>query len=74
MLAGSDPPLVPKSAVAGFAANMSAGGYDCWQATGNLPDPTWSDLSFRELLKLAFKDKYIDSQDHPILRRLRGEV
>jgi len=23
-LAGSDPPLVPKSAVAGFAANMSA--------------------------------------------------
>jgi hypothetical protein len=56
------------------AANMSAGGYDCWQATGNLPEPTWPDLTFRQLLKLAFKDKNIDTIDHPVLRRLRGEV
>jgi hypothetical protein len=56
------------------AANMSAGGYDCWQATGNLPEPAWPEMTFRELLKLAFKDKYIDAPDHPILRRLRGEV
>ena len=56
------------------AANMSAGGYDAWQAIGNLPDPTWPEMTFREILKLAFKDKYIDSLDHPVLRRLRGEV
>jgi hypothetical protein len=56
------------------AANMSAGGYDAWQATGNLPDPPWPEMPFREILKLAFKDKYIDKLDHPVLRRLRGEA
>jgi hypothetical protein len=56
------------------AANMAAGGYDCWQATGDLPDPQWPDLSFREWLRLAFKDRYIDTLDHSVLRRLRGEV
>jgi hypothetical protein len=57
-----------------LAANMSAGGYDCWQATGNLPEPQWPQLSFHDILKLAFKDRLIVALDHPILRRLRGEV
>jgi hypothetical protein len=56
------------------AANMSSGGYDVWEATGTLPDPQWPDLPLRELLRLAFKDHYIDSTEHPVLRRLRGEV
>ncbi|SRR5579885_1875775 len=56
------------------AANMSAGGYDCWQATGNLPAPQWPDLAFKEVLRLAFKDRFITSLDHPVLRRLRGEA
>jgi hypothetical protein len=37
-------------------------------------EPDWPDLPFRELLKLAFKNYVIDSLDHPVLRRLRGEV
>jgi hypothetical protein len=57
-----------------LAANMSAGGYDCWTATGNLPEPQWPELTLREILRLAFKDRLIDSLDHPVLRRLRGEV
>jgi hypothetical protein len=40
----------------------------------NLPDPTWPDIAFKELLRRAFKDAYIDSLDHVILRRLRGEI
>jgi hypothetical protein len=56
------------------AANMSAGGYDAWQATGDLPEPQWPTFPFKEWLRLAFKDKYITSLDHPVLRRLRGEV
>jgi hypothetical protein len=55
-------------------ANMPLGAYDVFQATGNLPDPEWPDLTFRELLRVAFKDRLIDSLDHPVLRRLRGEV
>jgi hypothetical protein len=43
-------------------------------ATSAAPqEPEWPDLSFRELLKLAFQDRVIDSLDHPVLRKLRGE-
>jgi hypothetical protein len=56
------------------AANMHKGAYDVWEASGPLPDPTWPDLPFAALLRVAFKDRYIDDHDHPILRHLRGEV
>ena len=55
-----------------IAANMSLGAYDVFQATGTLPDPDWPALPFRELLRVAFRDRFIDSLAHPILRRLRG--
>ena len=31
-------------------------------------------MSFREMLKLCFEDRFIDSLEHPILKQLRGEV
>jgi hypothetical protein len=37
-------------------------------------EPKWPDLSLKELLKLAFKGFIIDEPDHPVLRRLRGEM
>lgn len=55
-------------------ANMSLGAYEVCRATGQLPDPVWPEQSFSELLKIAFRDRYIDSPDHPVLRQLRGEV
>jgi hypothetical protein len=55
-------------------ANMSVGAYDVFEATGALPDPEWPDVSFGELLKVAFKDHFIEALDHPVLRRLRGEL
>jgi hypothetical protein len=57
-----------------IAANMAAGGYDVFEATGALPEPEWPDLSFPELLRIAFRDRLIRTADHPVLRRLRGEV
>jgi len=56
------------------AANMSLGAYEVWEATGDLPEPDWPALPFGELLKIAFRGKYIDTLDHPVLRKLRGEV
>ncbi len=56
------------------AANMSLGAYDVFQATGNIPDPDWPDAPFKDLLRIGFRGKLIDSMDHPVLRRLRGEV
>jgi len=55
-------------------ANMALGAYDIMQATASLTDPTWPEESFHELLKVAFRDKLIDTSDHPVLRKLRGEV
>jgi hypothetical protein len=37
-------------------------------------DPEWPEFSMRELLRVAFRDYYINRLDHPILRQLRGEV
>ncbi len=55
-------------------ANMSLGAYEISYATGELPEPEWPEQSFTELLRIAFRDKFITSRDHPILRQLRGEV
>jgi len=57
-----------------LVANMSLGAYDIYTATGSLPEPEWPELSFEEILKVAFKDHFITSLDHPVVRRLRGEV
>lgn len=55
-------------------ANMSLGAYECYEAVNELSEPTWPDLPFGQILRIAFKDKFIDSPSHPVLRRLRGEV
>jgi hypothetical protein len=35
--------------------------------------PVWPENSFKELLRIGFKDYVIDTLDHPVLRALRGE-
>lgn len=55
-------------------ANMSLGAYEVYEATGNLGDPQWPTLTLNELLRIAFKDRFIDTLDHPVLERLRGEA
>jgi len=54
------------------AANMPGGMYDVFEAAGELSEPTWPELSFSEVLKLCFKDRFIQSVDHPAIRALRG--
>ena len=56
------------------AANMALGAYDVFQASAELTKPDWPEKPFRELLAVAFKGKLIDALDHPVLRKLRGEV
>jgi hypothetical protein len=55
-------------------ANMGLGGYEVFRALGRLSEPEWPDLPFPALLRLAFKDRFIRDVNHPVLRRLRGEV
>lgn len=55
-----------------MAANMSLGAYDVFTASSDLQDPVWPDTSFKEILKIAFRDQYINNFDHPVIQRLRG--
>lgn len=55
-------------------ANMSLGAYDVFVATGQLADPIWPNLSFPQILEIAFKDRFITSLDHPAIQRLNGAV
>jgi hypothetical protein len=53
--------------------NQATKEYDVTPAKGNLPEPEWPDVTFRDLLAIAFRGRLIDSLDHDVLRRLRGE-
>lgn len=54
-------------------ANTSLGAYEISVATAAIPDPEWPEMSLQEMLSIAFKNRIIDSIDHPVLKRLRGE-
>lgn len=56
------------------ASNRSLGAYEVFQATAALPEPEWPEEGFEQVFGVAFKDHYIDSVDHPAVRRLRGDV
>jgi hypothetical protein len=55
-------------------SNMSLGAYEVAVASGHVADPVWPDNAFQEIIKIAFRDKMISDWDHPVLKRLRGEV
>ncbi len=54
------------------AANMSLGGYEIFEASGDLPDPKWPEEPFQTLISIAFKNRCIGNLDHPAIKRLRG--
>jgi hypothetical protein len=58
-----------------LAANMGAGFYNVYTAVNeNLSEPVWPELSFQQIIELAFGKRLINAADHPVLRSLRGEL
>ena len=57
-----------------ITANMSLGAYDVAVASGHVVEPSWPDIAFQEIIKIAFRDKLIADRSHPVLQRLRGEI
>ena len=53
-------------------ADQAAGMYQPMVAPAQHAEPTWPDIGFGDALRLAFRDRLIDSVDHPVVRRLRG--
>ena len=47
-------------------------GYDFHPAVREIPEPTWPDIRFGEILRTAFKGRLIDSWDHEVMKALLG--
>ena len=54
-------------------SNSAQSVYEVHVAKAELPEPQWPDITFEQLIKIAFKDRFITSLDHPVLKKLRGE-
>jgi hypothetical protein len=57
-----------------ISANQQLGGYDVYQAARNDIPPQWPSEPFPQIVDIAFRGKVIDRLDHPVVRRLRGEI
>ena len=55
-------------------ADMELGAYKITVARGAIPDPEWPNLTFEELLTIAFRDRLVDSLTHPLVRRYLGDA
>jgi len=55
-------------------SNKSLGAYETFEAAAEWGDAQWTVPPLKDLLRVAFKDRFIDSLEHPVLRRLRGEA
>lgn len=55
-------------------SNKGLGAYDIFEALKLHNEPEWPDMDLQQILSIAFKGHHIDSPDHIVLRRLRGEV
>ena len=56
-----------------MAANMGGGHYEHHEPVVDLPDPEWPTLALPEILRIAFRDRFITTLDHPLVRQLRGQ-
>jgi hypothetical protein len=53
-------------------ANMNLGAYEITVAESVMADPVWPDLSYQDLVRIAYRDRMVTGIDHPVVRRLRG--
>jgi hypothetical protein len=55
-------------------ANQSLGAYEVFKALAEYGEPEWPELSFWDLIKIAFKDHLINNLDHAVVKRLKGQA
>ena len=57
-----------------ISANMHVGGYDIYEAQGELPEPDWPDTDIDALVQVAFRGKIIAGLEHPVVQSLLGRL
>lgn len=57
-------------------ADQKNGFYETVEAVSEYPEPEWPEepASLEKAVEIAFKDFFIDSPNHPVLKELRGEL
>jgi hypothetical protein len=55
-----------------LTANQRAGFYEIAEAPGIVAEPRWPDKTFQELIRIAFRDHFVDTLEHPLIRLLNG--
>ena len=55
-------------------ANMSLGAYEITMAESVMAEPVWPELSYQQLLSIAYRDRMITTLDHAVVKRLRGQA
>ncbi|HMF24218.1 MAG TPA: hypothetical protein VKG24_19155, partial [Pseudolabrys sp.] len=51
-------------------ANMSLGAYEITVADSVMAEPVWPELSYQDLVRIAYRDRMIDKLDHAVVKRL----
>jgi hypothetical protein len=54
-------------------ANKALGAYEMRVADGVMTDPVWPEETFQQMIRIAFRGYMVDSLDHPVVKRLRGQ-
>jgi len=57
-----------------LVSDRALGAYVPHEAIEQNGEPKWPGETFDQIIKIAFRNRVIDSLDHPVLRRLRGEA
>ena len=55
-------------------SNRALGGYEIVRAVTDHGDPKWPGLTFNEIFAIAFRDKLVDSVEHPVIQKITGEL
>jgi hypothetical protein len=56
-----------------IAADMHLGAYQPFEAVADLGDAKWPVESWPEVVRIALRDRRIDSEDHAVIRQLLGQ-
>jgi hypothetical protein len=55
-------------------ANLNLGAYEIHVAESVMAEPEWPELSFQELLRIAYRDRMVTNLEHAVVKRLRGQM
>ena len=55
-------------------SNRSLGAYEPYFADASIPDPVWPPETLMQLLEVAFKGLMVETADHTLVMKLRGQI